>query len=334
MQSVNSNSFNNTLELTGNCMTSIKLLKQQVIKTFGYISSGPITPNKAGDYNQKVKELLSNINASYETIENQAKRFPDTGTRKNFPERLVTFAGQAAIDKEISDIYDSLIDSSNWSMLQSTYISYLSEFMKSHYSFKRNQMSDFIERPMPNTSWTLLRNPHKMFEDNFAKMPMLPELKNIIQCHYIERSLLSCSIEVKFGHYPDKNKHQYFICGIKVLLVVHNGNIDHVIVAGPDEEWKYQETNKSLLDLSFTSKRRCFRSLTTQANLILANLQPYLSGSQAVSTMKQILSLLSKFQRIYEQPCATCGKVMFNYMPPTVFDFGNPKNVYHEGCKN
>uniref|UniRef100_A0A0N5CDA7 Mediator of RNA polymerase II transcription subunit 27 n=1 Tax=Strongyloides papillosus TaxID=174720 RepID=A0A0N5CDA7_STREA len=322
----------NTLDLTSNC--SIRLLRQQVIKTFGYISSGPITSNKAVDYDQKVKELLNNINSLYETIETQAKRLPDTMPRKHCSERLTTLAGQATIDKDVSKVYDDLIECSNWSSFQSSYINYVSEFMKNHYAFKRNQMSDFVDKPMPDSSWTLLNNPHKTFEENFAKLPGSAELKSSIQCRYLERNLQSCIIEIKFGYYGDSNKYHHFICSVKLLLIVNDGNIDQIIVADPEEEWRYQDTNRSLLDLSYSSKRKCFRSLTTQANLILSNLQPYLIGNQAVNTMKQMLNIFSKFQKLYEQPCALCHKIMCNFMPPTVYDFSNPKIVYHEGCKS
>ncbi|CEF63746.1 Mediator complex, subunit Med27 family-containing protein [Strongyloides ratti] len=323
-----------TLDIAASCIAGVRLLRQQVVKTFGYISSGPITSNKAYDYDQKVKELLHCVNISYENVETQAKKLPDTMPRKHIADRLIALAGQATIDREASKVYNSLIDSADWSSFQSLYITYVSEFMKNQYAFKRHQMSDFVDRPIPDSTWTLLNNPQKTFEENFAKLPQFPELKSTIQCRYLERNLQSCVIEIKFGYYGDTNKYHNFICSVKLLLIVNDGNIDQIIVADPEEEWRYQDTNRSLLDLSYSSKRKCFRSLTTQANLILANLQPYLVGNQAVNSMKQMLTFFSKFQKLYEQPCALCHKIMSNFMPPTVYDFTNTKIVYHEGCKS
>uniref|UniRef100_A0AC35TWU4 Mediator complex subunit 27 n=1 Tax=Rhabditophanes sp. KR3021 TaxID=114890 RepID=A0AC35TWU4_9BILA len=316
------------------CLQKIRTIKANVLLTQKMIANGCTDVLQLDKYVDRIKETSIEVNKGYDELENHAKKLPSL-TSNSHIDKLSRLMLDATADADTAKVVDDLCKNQNWMTIQSNYLNYLHEFMKTTVPGmgQKTLVSAFTAKPVPRSGFLSAQTPHSIFETTFLKYVVGVEMKNTVQCTYPEKGFQSCVIEIKFGGYQDLH-HRYFIATQKVLFIVNNGIIDYCIVADADEDWEYIDAHRGKFNYMFNSRRLVFRKLSENGNEWLGKIQAYFSGpnSNVYNYIKTIFTIFSKYQKVFDTQCGACKKIMKDHMPPTNFDIVS-KLFFHSNCR-
>ncbi|CAK5057277.1 unnamed protein product [Meloidogyne enterolobii] len=195
----------------------------------------------------------------YERLENEAKKLPQQTPSSLTVNRLNTFLLDCAINPQMKSDYDNTMSVFEWTDSTATYINFAYDLFKiSNMSTLTQQRSRKltlayqIANGVENIRTEPSSSPHFAFVDVLEKYFRICNTKPIKQGdipfefklyhNFIERSVLSCIIEIKYFVVPkSRTSDGQMVCMQKMLWLINNGVIEYLHVVAPHEDWHYED---------------------------------------------------------------------------------------------
>uniref|UniRef100_A0A0N4UGT5 Helitron_like_N domain-containing protein n=1 Tax=Dracunculus medinensis TaxID=318479 RepID=A0A0N4UGT5_DRAME len=209
-------------------------------------------------------------------------------------------------------------------LLQMLFADFLRTFIGNR---RRSIMTD---KPISFSNYSPTSSPQFIFEQTLAAVLKDPSTKKIgLIGRYLEKTALSSIIELRFGHYVEKQ----YVCLLKMLIVVNNGVFEFVQIIAPHEDWSYMDASHRQIDILRESRYIVYRKMSVQANIhLMQTIMPCMDFRNA-HTLSYIFTLFAKFSSVFDVKCRFCKKIMKDFLPPLIFDMRYPKNALHESCR-